>query len=189
MLAARRVPTDRFADGGVPGPGREPSASLMTTRATRQRESCNASAPTITLISARGRLPTPMPAPAPTDADRRPRGRPPVATVAATAAATTTAASSEGGGGEGGGEGAAAREAAARAEQTRFSAPHPAVRTLAPCPPPRLGRHRARVRTRRCLWTVQAARPGCIVAVSHYLRADASYIMKPGARRRRLRRP
>jgi hypothetical protein len=29
MLAARRVPTDRFADS-VPGAGREPSASLMT---------------------------------------------------------------------------------------------------------------------------------------------------------------
>ena len=29
MLAARRVPTDRFADG-VPGAGREPSAPLMT---------------------------------------------------------------------------------------------------------------------------------------------------------------
>ena len=29
MLAARRVPTDRFADG-VPGAGRKPSASLMT---------------------------------------------------------------------------------------------------------------------------------------------------------------
>ena len=29
MLAARRVPTDRFPDG-VPGAGREPSASLMT---------------------------------------------------------------------------------------------------------------------------------------------------------------
>ena len=29
MLAARRVPTDRFADG-VPGAGREPSASLLS---------------------------------------------------------------------------------------------------------------------------------------------------------------
>ena len=28
MLAARRVPTDRFADG-VPGAGREPSAAVL----------------------------------------------------------------------------------------------------------------------------------------------------------------
>eukprot|EP00964_Phaeocystis_antarctica_P108108 scaffold72754_cov67-Phaeocystis_antarctica.AAC.1 len=47
-------------------------------------------------------------------------------------------------------------------------------RTLTPCPPPRLGRRRARVRTRRYLWTVQAARPACTVAVFHHLRADAS---------------
>eukprot|EP00964_Phaeocystis_antarctica_P013892 scaffold7621_cov70-Phaeocystis_antarctica.AAC.1 len=48
-------------------------------------------------------------------------------------------------------------------------------RTLTPSPPPRLGRRRARVRTRRYLWTVQAARPRCTVAVFHHLRADASY--------------
>eukprot|EP00964_Phaeocystis_antarctica_P112498 scaffold76638_cov54-Phaeocystis_antarctica.AAC.3 len=48
-------------------------------------------------------------------------------------------------------------------------------RALTPCPPPRLGRRRARVRTRRYLWTVQAARPGCTVAVFHHLWADASY--------------
>ena len=53
-------------------------------------------------------------------------------------------------------------------------ATHNCSDTLAPCPPPRLGRHRARVRTRRYLWTVQAARPACTVAVSHHLRADAS---------------
>ena len=35
MLAARRVPTDRFADG-VPGAGREPSASLMTNASSAQ---------------------------------------------------------------------------------------------------------------------------------------------------------
>ena len=34
MLAARRVPTGRFADG-VPGAGREPSASVMTKREQR----------------------------------------------------------------------------------------------------------------------------------------------------------
>ena len=32
----------------------------------------------------------------------------------------------------------------------------PYVPSRRPCPPPRLGRHRARVRTRRYLWTVQA---------------------------------
>eukprot|EP00964_Phaeocystis_antarctica_P081731 scaffold51152_cov61-Phaeocystis_antarctica.AAC.3 len=47
-------------------------------------------------------------------------------------------------------------------------------RTLTPCPLPRLGRRRARVRTRRYLLTVQAARPACTVAVFHHLRADAS---------------
>ena len=47
---------------------------------------------------------------------------------------------------------------------------------VAPCPPPRLGRHRARVCTRRYLWTVQAARPACTVTVFHHLRADASYL-------------
>ena len=34
MLAARRVPTDRFADG-VPGAGRDPGASLMTNASSR----------------------------------------------------------------------------------------------------------------------------------------------------------
>ena len=48
-------------------------------------------------------------------------------------------------------------------------------RTLAPCPPPRLGTRRARVRTRRYLWTVQAPRPARTVAVLNHLRADASY--------------
>ena len=47
-------------------------------------------------------------------------------------------------------------------------------RTLAPCPPPRLGTRRARVRTRRYLWTVQAPRPARTVAVLDHLRADAS---------------
>ena len=51
-------------------------------------------------------------------------------------------------------------------------------RTLAPCPPPRLGTRRARVRTRRYLWTVQAPRPACTMAVFHHLRADASYLQK-----------
>ena len=51
-------------------------------------------------------------------------------------------------------------------------------RTLAPCPPPRLGTRRARVRTRRYLWTVQAPRPARTVAVLNHLRADASYYFR-----------
>ena len=35
------------------------------------------------------------------------------------------------------------------------------------------------MRTRRYLWTVQAARPACTVAVFHHLRADASYAYPP----------
>ena len=54
MLAARRVPTDRFADG-VPGAGREPSASLMTNasrakRLHRSQEIC------VTTNTVRGRV-------------------------------------------------------------------------------------------------------------------------------------
>ena len=41
-------------------------------------------------------------------------------------------------------------------------------RTLAPCPPPGLGTRRARVRTRRCFFTVHAARPAHTVAVFHH---------------------
>ena len=60
MLAARRVPTGRFADG-VPGAGREPSASVMTKReqrgsvspATRLQRSQEIWVTTIRLSSAR----------------------------------------------------------------------------------------------------------------------------------------
>jgi len=53
ILAARRVPTDRFADG-VPGAGREPSASLMTNASNasvhRSQEIC------VTTNTVRGRV-------------------------------------------------------------------------------------------------------------------------------------
>ena len=59
--------------------------------------------------------------------------------------------------------------------KTGFAPRDPAA-PFAPCPPPRLGRRRARVRIRRYRWTIQAARPPRTVAVFHHLRADASYI-------------
>jgi hypothetical protein len=51
-------------------------------------------------------------------------------------------------------------------------------RTLVPCRPPRPGRRRARVRTRRYLWTVQAPRPACTVAVFHHLRGRICFLLQ-----------
>ena len=61
-------------------------------------------------------------------------------------------------------------------------------RSLAPCPPPGLGTRRARVRTRRYLWTVQAPRPAYTMGVFHHLRADASYFSPQFSYRKKLYR-